>query len=176
MPTRLVLGLWLGIVSVALIILAYCTAPTASAQAPAPELAIADCWDHGEATLLTHAQTASAFWFGESYRYLLPAMAYIESTWRPLAINPTSGAAGLMQIMPRWHDATFPATWSYFDACNSLAYAGWYLDWLLRYNDPRYPEGLPGALTRYSGGSPNYAAYVLGTMERMAIEYAPPRG
>jgi soluble lytic murein transglycosylase-like protein len=34
---------------------------------------------------------------------LVLAIAAVESKFKPGAINPTTGARGLMQIMPRWH-------------------------------------------------------------------------
>ncbi|HLZ98789.1 MAG TPA: lytic transglycosylase domain-containing protein [Steroidobacteraceae bacterium] len=34
---------------------------------------------------------------------LVLAIAAVESKFKPRAVNPTTGATGLMQIMPRWH-------------------------------------------------------------------------
>jgi soluble lytic murein transglycosylase-like protein len=34
---------------------------------------------------------------------LVLAIAAVESKFKPGAVNPTTGAKGLMQIMPRWH-------------------------------------------------------------------------
>jgi soluble lytic murein transglycosylase-like protein len=53
---------------------------------------------------------------------LLPRLFKIESNFNPKAVNPTSGASGIAQIMPKIHPNVDP-----FDAEASIDYAAKYL-------------------------------------------------
>ena len=136
---------------------------SAKAAELGPEHAVLECWGM-ERTLIEHAVVASEFW--GLPRYLLAAMAEQESSWNPQAVNGhgTYPARGLMQVVLHYHPL-FPG--DLFDSCDSLNYAGYYVQELIGTNDPRYPEGLPNALARYSGGAEGYADRVLATMGRM---------
>lgn len=62
-----------------------------------------------------------------SERFELPAgllsrVADQESDYNPEAYNPSSGAAGMMQIVPRWHPGVDP-----FDPGEAIPYAAKYL-------------------------------------------------
>lgn len=158
-------GLLIVVVIVALAALVYgvCTAPPARAQQPPPSQQVVDCWGQ-ERTLFRHAVVASEFW--GLPKYLLPAIAHVESSWNPGAINATGqyAAYGLMQIVAYWHPR-MPG--DVFNACDSLNYAGWWLARMLGGgDDPRYLT-LPQALDRYSGGAIDYADRIVATMRAM---------
>lgn len=54
---------------------------------------------------------------------MLGALVQTESDFDPFAFNPTSGASGIAQIIPRWHpDIVDP-----FDPYEAIPYAGKYL-------------------------------------------------
>ena len=145
------------------LVVGFCTLSEANAKSDV----VVDCWSQGPQTLRYHAETASMYHFGERFQFLIPAVIAVESGWDAHAVNESSGALGLMQIMPKYHDDKFPASWDYFDVCDSMAYGAWYLNNRLGTNDPLYPEGLYHALQQYSGNTEGYADRVLRVMEEL---------
>lgn len=95
--------------------------------------------------------------------YLVHAVIEVESGWNPNATNLSSGAKGLMQIHPEHH----PNYVGGYDPCQNMNYGTWYLTYLLGGNDPRYPEGLPYVLDKYSGGAEGYPERVMDIRERI---------
>ena len=94
---------------------------------------------------------------------LVHAVIEVESGWNPDATNLASGAQGLMQIHPEHH----PNYAGSYDPCQNMNYGAWYLTRLLGDNDPRYPEGLPYALNKYSGGAEGYPERVMDIRDRV---------
>jgi hypothetical protein len=56
------------------------------------------------AVSITHAAFAAARLRGIDPTLVL-AVAAVESKFKPRAVNPATGAKGLMQVLPRWHQA-----------------------------------------------------------------------
>ncbi|MCY1699663.1 lytic transglycosylase domain-containing protein [Lelliottia sp. SL45] len=79
---------------------------------------------------------------------LMPAIAGKESSWNPLALNKSSGAAGLFQFMPSTAKAYGLEGGDVFDPNKSTVAAGKYLNDLNR----RYGGDVAKMLTSYNGG------------------------
>lgn len=79
---------------------------------------------------------------------LMSAIAGKESSWNPLAINKSSGAAGLFQFMPGTAQAYGLNDDDVFDPNKATLAAGRYL----RDNMARYKGDIAKTLTQYNGG------------------------
>ena len=79
---------------------------------------------------------------------LMSAIARKESSWNPLAVNKSSGAAGLFQFMPGTAKAYGLSDDDVFDPNKATLAAGRYL----RDNMARYKGDIAKTLTQYNGG------------------------
>jgi uncharacterized protein YukE len=79
---------------------------------------------------------------------LMPAIAKKESSWNPLAVNKSSGAAGLFQFIPETAKAYGMQGDEVFDPNKSTAAAAHYLNDL----NKRYKGDVAKMLTSYNGG------------------------
>ncbi|HAU5659983.1 transglycosylase SLT domain-containing protein [Citrobacter sp. Cf140] len=79
---------------------------------------------------------------------LMPAIAQKESSWNPLALNESSGAAGLFQFMPGTAKAYGLIGNDVYDPNKATVAAGRYLNDL----NKRYKGDVAKMLTSYNGG------------------------
>jgi soluble lytic murein transglycosylase-like protein len=107
---------------------------------------------------------------------LLSRVAYQESRYNPQAFNASSGASGIMQIVPKWHPGVDP-----FNPEEAIPYAARYLrqqydtfgDWTLAL--AAYNAG-PGNVEKYNGIPPfsetiNYVSEILADVRDQVLQW-----